>query len=185
MGLSFREAWKYGGDKDDTSGRIKWTWYWFEEKFVKPWYIPVHNFFYPHNVQKIRNCPRSWNDRSECVFHCVFSMLCDFIEREEGGRNNVFEGIENHREYLAELLAREENNNMARGEAAMLTHQIERETEQLRLYDWYMGVNWNEPVGFPWSEERSEEYFAAQDVFEELCQENLLSAIKTRQGWWT
>lgn len=146
------------------------AWWWINEHLVDPWWIPVHNVFKPHNVQRVRNTPRSWNDRSERIVHCVFSMLCDFVERECGGEVKFRTQVEKHGD--------------------------PKDAELLALYDWYTKRDWtNTPFGMKHPVDRSHDseesqaawtaYFDAEAAFEQEQTEMACRALKTRGWWWT
>lgn len=139
--------------------RLRECWWWIDRKLISPWWIPVRNVFCPHNVQKIRNTPRSWNDRSERVVHCVFSMLCDFVEYEHDGRDDFADYV--------------------------LQTGCPVHAEVLTCYDWYTKRDWDEPFGMEWSKENSDAYFEAERKFEEETSAMLVRAIATRGVWWT
>lgn len=96
-----------------------------------PYYYPIRDYFFPHNVLRIRNTPRSWNDRSERVIHTVFSMLCDFVEKEEGGCTAFSEKIQKG-------LALKGTEDYWSG--------VEIDLQILELYNWYNSIDWNDPV---------------------------------------
>lgn len=147
-----------------------WSWPeiqgWTHDRLINPWYYPIRNFIWPHNVQKIRNCPRSWNDRSERVIHCVFSMLSDFIEKECGG-------IEEFRKQVKAGLAQKGQPDYWVG--------YETEADMVDLYEWYHGVNWKDPIP-PINGVRTTQ---REDAFYELCVEKTKKAIETSPRWWT
>lgn len=146
------------------------AWWWVDGTLIDPWWIPVRNVFRPHNVQRIRNTPRSWNDRSERIIHCVFSMLCDFVEGECGGEKAFRAQVEKHAD--------------------------PQDVELLALYDWYTKRDWkNDPFGkaapdkhLPNDEENDKAwkvYFRAEDAFDDEQTEMAIRALKTRGWWWT
>lgn len=51
------------------------------------WYhdvrIYIRNLIFPHNVIRIKQLDRSWCDRDEVLFHAMFQVLCDFVEKEK------------------------------------------------------------------------------------------------------
>ena len=42
----------------------------------------VKCFFRPHNVVKVKQLDRGWHDRDELMFHAMFQILVDFVEKE-------------------------------------------------------------------------------------------------------
>ena len=46
------------------------------------YYYAVKDFFFPHNVIKMKALPRRWTDRCEVLIHAPFQVLCDFVEHE-------------------------------------------------------------------------------------------------------
>lgn len=153
-------------------------------RWINPWYYPIRDWFKPHNVQKIRNTPRSWTDRSDRLLHLVFSTLCDFVEREVCDYTTGARGREGLVARLVWLKADSETN-------PYVAPQYEAEAETLALYDWYMGVNWTCPDGIDWSKEdpsvpgTSERIRKMEDDWRETETEMLIRAVKNRGGWWT
>lgn len=51
------------------------------------WYhdarIWIRDLIFPHNVIKIKQLDRHWCDRDEVLFHAMFQVLCDFVEKEK------------------------------------------------------------------------------------------------------
>lgn len=158
--------------------------YRFRQRWIHPWYYPIKDYFFPHNVLKIRNTPRSWNDRSERVVHAVFSMLADYLEREKGGREEFAKKIADVRAYADE---KERQGN--EWEPKQCRYQADNDAEILAIYDWYMSVDWENPEGIDWSSEMTTErcraISAKEDAFTAKTEEMLIRAIKTRGAWWT
>ena len=46
-------------------------------------YYEVRAFFFPYNIVKIKNLPRTWCDRDEVMLHAMFQILVDFVELEQ------------------------------------------------------------------------------------------------------
>lgn len=163
--------------------------YWFFEarysfvrKYVYPWYYPIKDFFFPHNVLKLRNCPRCWTDRSERLVHAIFSMLCDFVEKEKDGREKFAADI-------AESTTPTEHWTPSEYEIRMIADQDETDKEILALYDWYMGHNWEDPDGTnAYWESGGRDYNWAKQLEESQVKkekEMMLRAIETKGAWWT
>lgn len=149
-------------------------WYNFTRDFIDPWYHPVKSIFFPHNIQKIRNVPRTWTDRCNSSFHMIFSMFCDYVEKEIYCYATKTYGRDG-------LVARIDDNKDKDG-------WYEVEKEMLYLYDWYTQKNWKDPyygMSYLQTRENSNKYFDEQLKFEEECQENLVRLVKTRQYWWS
>lgn len=92
------------------------------------YYYEIRAIFKPYNRIKVRNCPRTWTDRDNILFHGMFSVLCDFIERENKNWEEKIKDTES---------GWHETNNILNN-----------------LYVWYNSVDWDKPV--PISEEFSQ-----------------------------
>lgn len=136
-------------------------------KIFHPMYYPILNFFFPHNRLRIRNTPRSWNDRSERIIHAVFSMLCDYIEREEGG-------IAAFSEKVQEGLSRKGTDDYWPG--------TDRRLLMLELYNWYNAIDWKNPV--PCKDGDYVRQLREEDLFWATAVEKAKQALDTSPGWW-
>lgn len=45
-------------------------------------HIWVHNRIWPHNIVKIEQLSPDWHDRDGVMFHAIFQILVDFVEKE-------------------------------------------------------------------------------------------------------
>lgn len=158
-----------------------WTraWWWIGRTWSDLYYS-ARAVFFPHNIQKIRNVPRTWNDRSERLLHCVFSMLCDFVEREVYDYGTKKHGRDGLIARLAWLKIDDGNTR----------DHYDREMELLRLYDWYTSRDWkNEPAGMKQpsgkDQEQWDEYFKVEEAFDKEQAEMLARAVKNCGCWWT
>lgn len=140
---------------------------------ISPIRIALRTAFRPWNRLRIRNCPRSFTEPSQRTLHAVFSLLCEYVEEQVVDYGTGKYG----RDGLAERVAA-----LAGKPGAEPSHR--QELELLRLYDWYVGVDWSDPVpgwgyvnGMTWAE--------AYEQFDELAQKNLEAAVAQRRAWWT
>jgi hypothetical protein len=155
------------------------NWYSFRMKWVNPWYYPIRDWIFPHNELKIRNIPRSWSDRDERLFHAVFSILCDFVEKEHR------DGINSLKEHIVEMESLLEKNPELAG-------QLERTRETVALYEWYTSVGKSDPnfwdqvpdedivkhEVFLQVHRKEQQWLALQDTMLKRC-------IDNRHCWWT
>ena len=112
---------------------------------IKLYYYEIRAIFKPYNRIKVRNCPRTWTDQDNILFHGMFSVLCDFIEREN---KDWQERIKNTEDLWYKA------NNILND-----------------LYVWYNSVDWNDPI--PMSEDYKVALdkavsFVQHDGFQEL-----------------
>lgn len=130
----------------------------------------MKDLIHPNNIQRIRNVDRSWNDRSERIIHCVFSMLCDFVETEHGGVQRFRDKIEKNWSY-----ARNNHLVLTRDDPGLLRsleNQYKTCTLICDLYDWYNSIDWK----------NCDEY---SDFPQGFLDQKLKDAIDTRGYWWT
>jgi len=140
---------------------------------ISPIRIALHTAFRPWNRLRIRNCPRSFTEPSQRTLHAVFSLLCEYVEEQVfdyGTRKCGRDGLAARMVWLATYPESQQ--------------QFRDEAELLRLYDWYIDVNWDDPT--PRDRYASDrDWLKADDEFCDLAQKNLESAIAQRQAWWT
>ena len=43
----------------------------------------IKDYFWPHNVIRIKTLPRWWNDRDTVLVHCIAQILNDYFEQEK------------------------------------------------------------------------------------------------------
>lgn len=130
------------------------------------WY--VRGVYAPHNVLKLRNVGRRYvHDANVRLLHAMFSILCRHVERGEGGRAALA--------------------NLAAG--AYEQRQRDAYSKMLELYDWYLSVNWEEPVPSPpedASREQWQAWICADEKFHgEVCAEKMHALVSVRQYMWT
>ena len=97
------------------------------------WDRMVYCTFSPSNKIKLRNVHRGFVDRDARMFHASFTLLCEYVERE-------WDGLEN----LLASIAETPNSLRARGNKTLA-----------ELYEWYNSVDWENHVPY------SPEYNAA------------------------
>lgn len=152
--------------------------------------------FRPYNQLHIRNAPRSYMDKDYLMFHACFTLLCNFVEREFT-RTPFNEYVK----WCEEEWAKPVNEF---GYKDMPEHQYESAVLFKELYDWYTGIDWNNPVpgpgdhagwdltpdGFknkntPKQQEAWDSWHKREDEFHKLCQTNLERLVAHRQSMWT
>jgi hypothetical protein len=112
---------------------------WIIEKFwnrLSNWYWRTrYRYTTPSNRLKIRNVGAGWVDRNDRLFHANFTILCDFIEQERDGALAM-------RQHVIHC------KRQARKDPQDVRAQFEyqQNLQFLRLYRWYVSINWNEPV---------------------------------------
>lgn len=165
------------------------------ETFQKWWRRTKFLWFTPANKLNIRNVPKSWTDRDDIMFHAIFTIICDFVEKEYGGRDELAEDAENENAKPQQVI--------------------------LAIYDWYNEIDWSDPVptntayqelmkrveykqipvDAPTGAYRIElvgdptdvanlklaraEHLERQAEFDEVCEENLSKALMVRRYLWT
>ena len=135
---------------------LLWCWLWNPIAWRLRW------VFAPYNRLRVRNLPRSYMDRDQTMMHAMFSVLCDFIERECDGADGMRKDVE---------WRRKEGDGWA-----------EPNAELLRIYEWYCGVDWDDPSDFA---KDDEEWFDRDKEFNKACEDNLASLLKYRGYMWT
>ena len=179
--------------------RKKWSferfWETIERNLASWYYNTKTSIFNPSNKLHIRNVPRTWYDRSDRLHHAVFSMMCDLVERELGGIDNLEQDIAANKDTEG--------------------YWYEQYREMAELYRWYTSIDWEDPytnteeytrmsetetvifhengrmerlsVGYS-DEERSKiilDNQKAEEDFEKLCTENAIRVLKLRGYMWT
>lgn len=117
--------------------------------------------FTPSNLLTLRNVPRSWVDRDYRLLHANFSILCDFIEKERGGADGLLRDIEWRRG-----LQKKPTEEGCEWEKTNDCRWLKADLYFYRLYTWYNGIDWNDPV--PMSEEYYNHLDAAKPHFVSL-----------------
>lgn len=175
----------------------KYTWHWWSCKLYhwpKRWlyqhigFDSWHTFKYwlctPSNRQFIRNTPRSYIDRDHRLLHCMFSILCDFIEREYI-RTNWDDYVKwvkqswkigcnkNHPDY-------DEYNGVPK-------HQYQSALVFDKLYKWYNSVNWDDTDDYAKFEKDQnwEAWSERERQFEDVCERNMQLLCRHYQSMWT
>jgi len=187
-----KQAGKKGGEevsKKNLPYTIGLAWdavtYLFEGEPSEAWYnvykIKEHVMWYvraiysPYNRMKVRNVGRRYDcDHNVYLLHAAFTVLCRHVERSLGGRENLV--IE------TEARVREDAAN---GNGASWGDVY---TKMLALYDWYVGVDWKDPVPSnpEWTDEEWAEWCKEDDLFcGETCSEKLKELISIREYLWT
>jgi len=137
---------------------LLWCWLWNPIAWRLRW------VFAPYNRLRVRNLPRSYMDRDWIMLHAAFSILCDFVERECGGAEGMRKDIA--------WRVREDD------------HWAVPNAELLRIYEWYCGVDWDDPV--PFVKEQCEiSWVDREKAFNKTCEDNLVSLMKIRGYMWT
>lgn len=100
------------------------------------WYRrTTYKLFTPSNKLLLRNVGNGWIDRDERMFHAMFTILCEFVEKE-------LDGPEKLRKILRKMRKTIKNNANDAGFA----NQYHAMRTFYRLYRWYNTVNWDNPV---------------------------------------
>lgn len=112
---------------------------WFAEKIwnqISNWYWRTrYRLFAPSNRLKIRNVGTGWVDRFDRLFHANFTILCDFVEQERDGALAM-------RQHVARCKRRAHKNP----DDAHAQFEYQQNLQLLRLYRWYVSINWDEPI---------------------------------------
>ena len=87
--------------------------------------------FSPSNRMRLRNTPRHWVDRDHRLFHASFTVLCDFVESEK-------DGVDQIEQEIVEL----QNEQDLQG----VHDQIATLQKIVELYRWYTSTDWDDPV---------------------------------------
>lgn len=131
--------------------------------------------FYPSNVLKIRNVPRTWCDRDQRLFHANFTILCDFIEKEHHGKKKFDDYVAWCTKEWEDCGG--ENQDYDKTGKMFPKHQYEDAITYKKLYDWYTSIDWENVWDF--------DDFKEECAFNELCHNNLKLLIDCYGGMWT
>lgn len=137
----------------------------------------VRAIYAPYNRMKIRNTTRKYCfDSESLLFHAAFTILCNHVEQCEGGRSSILEKIK--------------QNNEPSEMPECTQSWAKAFTTMLSLYDWYTGIDWDDPVPSPKNEDAPQEEWTAwaeADIkFHSVeCQERLKELIEVRPYMWT
>jgi len=129
--------------------------------------IWIRDLIFPNNVIKIEQLDRHWCDRDEVLFHAMFQVLCDYIEKEKPFISyndpeyytNKKPSIEKMRGILQNSLAEcydldkvkngigyhtKEQKDLTKEDMKMISDSAKRDIRQYRgqldilgLYEWY------------------------------------------------
>lgn len=143
-------------------------------------YYCIKDAMEPNNVVVVRNTDKSWNDRDHRLLHCVFSVLCDFVELEQGGSKEYEKTIKETFEY-----SKDEKNHCQE----MCKLQAEDDQKILDLYVWYNSINWKDPNPYDFSDvnnpEKCRQQLDKEEVFYNLCTEKAKQVLDLRHRLWT
>jgi hypothetical protein len=137
-------------------------WNEFLDRFWVPvdrWWRRTHyRLFTPSNILRLRNVERGWIDRNDRFFHAMFTVLCDFVEKEHDGAAGLRKNIA----FLKKATAKDPND-------AIAARNLRENVAFLRLYRWYTSIDWQNPVP------ESPEYAS-------LLEKTTFSSTKVRDG---
>lgn len=167
--------------------------WWTVQRKCRDAYYWAWSLVKPHNIQRIRNVPRTWNDRSERLPHAVFSMLCDFVERECDGIDKLEARVKAGWEYADKIKAECEAGGypLENSTYPLLKHQYDAEGAFCEIYRWYNAVNWKMPDGVDWSKVKvgapgeCERIRTAEETWWDKETEMLKRVIDLRGRLWT
>jgi hypothetical protein len=103
----------------------------------------VKCYFLPHNVVKVTNLARTWNDRDALMFHAIFQILVDFVELEQPFRlwseeryTGRFTDIRYMNEYIEKWFSADDVDPE---EQQQVKEHYNINKEIMYLYEWYKG----------------------------------------------
>lgn len=149
-------------------------------------YYKVRSWFFPYNVIKVYNIPRTWTDRSEVLFHAVFTVLVDFVEtegkfapREWLRTASDSDRFTDYRIMLDEVEKR--YGPLAPEEDELRQYNaecFEAYTEILHMYAWYKEGRWKIP---------EEAYYDLdlEQCHTFICDKMLSRAVALRHNYWS
>lgn len=105
--------------------------------------ILIRDLIFPNNVIKIERLDRHWHDYDEILFHVMFQVLCNFIEKEKpfvsfddpDYYTNKKPSIKKMRKFLQKALDQTTDAHK----------QYISKLEILKLYEWYTIIYPNRP----------------------------------------
>jgi len=139
---------------DSTRDHFEWWWLemkhsffhhtWIGRKYDNTYYF-IKDWISPYNVIKLRGLNKHWHDTDDRMFHAVFELLCQYIEREcpfgswDDETLHIKDNIEGMRALIEDWLG--PNGTCAKEEgyhSCFPESQYKAALEALELYDWYL-----------------------------------------------
>jgi hypothetical protein len=140
------------------------------------WYIRAS--YAPYNRMKVRNVQRRYScDDDDYLFHAMFSVLCKHVERSHGGADEFRKDIAERRAWSQSDVTAEHDDAWNKAYDTMLS-----------LYEWYVGTNWDDPIGFPKNGTKAEQMaWADTDAHfhDVIAKEKARQLLEVRGFMWT
>lgn len=172
---------------DDETPSSKWrTNFNRVRRWLKDLKYEVRAIFKPYNVIKIQNLPRTWTDRDDVLFHAMFQIFIDYIEREHpfAPWDKRYELKGRYTDHAEMVKFVEENYGPNRGKSAGDLDDSYYEnaylvyTELLWIYKWYKDKKWvlDESTEYTWE---------IQEAHDKKCDDMLHRLVAWRHHFWT
>jgi len=95
-------------------------------------YYKIRDWFFPYNVVKVKTLPKSWCDRDELMYHAVFQILVDFVEKECKGTLKIYD-LEEERKSIHTRCGTE----FIEGQLKFYKESNDINDEMMKLYNWW------------------------------------------------
>lgn len=103
---------------------------------IAAWYRrTTYKWFTPSNRLVLRNVEAGWVDRDDRLFHAMFTILCDFVEKEMDGPQK-----------FRKILKKTQKDAKNDPKDVHLQVYYERMRILYSLYNWYTRIDWQDPV---------------------------------------
>ena len=97
----------------------------------------IKNFFFPHNVVKVKTLPKSWTETDELIIHANFQILTDYVVKQwEGGKSVCFGKLFDLTEYKKNIEDHPEDE-WRKQELESIVRQNKDTQEIWDLYNWW------------------------------------------------
>lgn len=150
------------------------------QNILSEWYYIVRSIFLPHNVIRIKNCPRTWHDRDQRLFHGVFQVLVDYIELEQPYiswdsqvRGRVTD-MKMHRDGMEEKY-NPSNRDKDSLDCSFYEKAYPEHLRIIELYEWYLSRIWEIDIYD----------FDKELEFRKECDDKLCEVVRLRHHFWT
>ena len=159
-----------------------WTHRWdaahyFVQRWNNLYYVP-RSWLFPYNRLVVRNVPRTYSDPVNRLPHAMFSLLCEYVEREYGPRRPFDEYVADARKSVAEYEAWKAAGNDGYPPNSMYGGYAVAVIELSDLYYWYKGINWDDPVGTPRDDAPQPEWDSWCERLDNLIEKDLPAKCK-------
>jgi hypothetical protein len=122
-------------------------------------------------IERLADCP-CFIDRDVVMFHAMFQILVDFVEKEQPNGIQAFSSKQQNLEHIAWLLENDSNGTFSDS-----ARQYQSAVEIIDLYDWYKNVH-------PQLEQRLQSHDSYESLYAEE-QQMLVRLINIRSHLWT